>query len=160
LRIERLRPADILREAISRHEAEARSKKIELQLIAFADMAHVNADRRALRSVLDNLVVNALRYTPEGGTIVLQATEIKDGVQFFVRDNGRGIEAERLPTIFGRFSGGSDQGTGLGLALVRRLVESLGGQVYVESKLGSGTTFSFTLPFATVTTTRHPVEVG
>ena len=160
LRIERLRPADILREAISRHEEEARSRKIDLQLNAFSDLAHVNADRRALRSILDNLVVNALRYTPEGGTIVLQATEIKDGVQFFVRDNGRGIETERLPTIFGRFSGGSDQGTGLGLALVRRLVESLGGQVYVESKFGSGTTFSFTLPFATVTSTRHPVEVG
>jgi len=160
LRIERLRPADILREAISRHEEEARSRKIDLQLNAFSDLAHVNADRRALRSILDNLVVNALRYTPEGGTIVLQATEIKDGVQFFVRDNGRGIESERLPTIFGRFSGGSDQGTGLGLALVRRLVESLGGQVYVESKFGSGTTFSFTLPFATVTSTRHPVEVG
>ena len=160
LKIERLRPADILREAISRHEEEARARKIELELSAFADLAHVNADRRALRSILDNLVVNALRYTPEGGTVVLQAREIKDGVQFFVRDNGRGIEAERLPTIFGRFSGGSDQGTGLGLALVRRLVESLGGQVYVESKLGSGTTFSFTLPYATATTTRHPVEVG
>ena len=160
LKIERLRPIDILREAVSRHEQEARSKKIDLQANAFADLAYVNADRRALRSVLDNLVVNALRYTPEGGIITLEATEIKDGVQFFVRDNGRGIEAERLPAIFGRFSGGSDEGTGLGLALVRRLVESLGGQVSVESKFGSGTTFSFTLPFATVTPTRHPVEVG
>ena len=160
LKIERLRPIDILREAISRHEEDARLKKIELEVNAFADLAHVNADRRALRSILDNLLVNALRYTPESGTIVLQATEIKDGVQFFVRDNGRGIETERLPTIFGRFSGGSDEGTGLGLALVRRLVESLGGQVSVESKLGSGTTFSFTVPFATVTATRHTVEIG
>src|SRR5271156_2722956 len=128
LKIERLRPIDILSEAISRHEEEARPKKIELLLNAFADLSHVNADRRALRSILDNLLVNALRYTPEGGAIVLEATEIKDGVQFFVRDNGRGIEAERLRTIFGRFSGGSDAGTGLGLALVRRLGEALGGQ--------------------------------
>lgn len=160
LKIERLRPFDILREAISRHEGDARTKKIELQLRAFADLSYVNADRRAARSILDNLIVNALRYTPEGGTIVLEASEIKEGVQFFVRDNGRGIEAERLRTIFGRFSGGSDEGTGLGLALVRRLVESLGGQVSVESKLGNGTTFSFTLPIATVTATRHPVEIG
>ena len=160
LKIEKLRPADILGEAVARHGEEARSKEIELRLKAFSDMAHVNADRRAMRSILDNLVVNALRYTPKNGAILLEATEIKDGVQFFVRDNGRGIEAERLPTIFGRFSGGSDEGTGLGLALVRRLVESLGGQVSVESKLGSGTTFSFTLPFATVTPTRHPVEIG
>ncbi len=160
LKFERLRPADILRDAISRHEEQARSKKIEMQFKAFADMAYVKADRRALRSILDNLLENALRYTPENGVISLEATEMKDGVQFFVRDNGRGIEAERLPGIFGRFSTGSDQGTGLGLALVRRLVESLGGQIAVESKLGSGTTFSFTLPFATVTPTRHPVEVG
>ena len=160
MRFERLRPADVLRDAITRHEEQARAKKIEMELRAFADMAYVKADRRAMRSILDNLVENSLRYTPENGVIVLEATEIKEGVQFFVRDNGRGIEAERLPTIFGRFSSGSDQGTGLGLALARRLVESLGGQIAVESKLGSGTTFSFTLPFAVVTSTRHPVEVG
>ena len=160
MKFERLRPADILRDAVTRHEEQARAKKIEVQIKAFADMGYVKADRRAMRSILDNLLDNALRYTPENGLIVLEATEIKDGVQFFVRDNGRGIEAERLPTIFGRFSSGSDQGTGLGLALVRRLIESLGGQISVESKLGSGTTFSFTLPFATVTSTRHPVEVG
>ncbi|HZD47450.1 MAG TPA: ATP-binding protein, partial [Silvibacterium sp.] len=137
MKIERLRPADILRDALSRHEEDARAKKIELQLKAFADIAYVSADRRAMRSIMDNLLGNALRHTPENGVIILEATEIKDGVQFFVRDNGRGIEAERLPTIFGRFSSGSNQGTGLGLALVRRLVESLGGQISVESKLGS-----------------------
>jgi two-component system, NtrC family, sensor histidine kinase KinB len=160
MKFERLRPADILRDAISRHEEEAHTKKIDMPLKAFADIGYVKADRRALRSILDNLLDNALRYTPENGVILLEAAEIKDGVQFFVRDNGRGIEAERLPALFGRFSSGSDQGTGLGLALARRLIESMGGQISVESKLGSGTTFSFTLPFATVTTTRHPVEVG
>jgi signal transduction histidine kinase len=160
MKIERLRPADILRDAISRHEEAAHKKKISLQVKAFADIGYIQADRRAMRSILDNLLENALRYTPENGVITLEATEIKDGVQFFVRDNGRGIEAERLPGIFGRFSSGSDQGTGLGLALVRRLVESLGGQISVESKLGSGTVFSFTLPYAIATSSRHPVEVG
>ena len=168
MKLERLRPIDVLRDAINRHRDEARAKKIDLELSAYADLGHVEADRRAMRSILDNLVSNALRYTQEGGAIVLSATEIKDGVQFFVRDNGRGIEAERLPTIFGRFSGGSGQGasgqggggTGLGLALVRRLIESMSGQVSVESKLGSGTTFSFTLPVATVVANRHPVEIG
>jgi signal transduction histidine kinase/HAMP domain-containing protein len=160
LKIERLRPIDILRDAFSRHENDARAKKIEVQLKAFADLSYVNADRRALRNVLDNLLVNAIRYTPESGIIALEAAEISEGVRFFVRDNGRGIEAERLPSIFGRFTGGSAEGTGLGLALVRRLVESLGGQVSVESKLGSGTTFSFTLSIATVAPTRHPVEIG
>ena len=85
---------------------------------------------------------------------------MKDGIQFAVQDNGRGIEAERLPSIFGRFTGGSGDGTGLGLALVRRLVETLGGQISVESRLGQGTTFSFILPTATPMSTRHQVEVG
>lgn len=167
MKLERLRPIDILRDAINRHRDDARTKKIDLELSAYADLGHVEADRRAMRSILDNLISNALRYTQEGGAIVLSATEIKDGVQFFVRDNGRGIEAERLPTIFGRFSSGSGEGasgqgggTGLGLALVRRLIESMSGQVSVESKLGSGTTFSFTLPMATVVANRHPVEIG
>jgi NtrC-family two-component system sensor histidine kinase KinB len=160
LKLERLRPVDILRDALSRAGDQARSKKIELDVQAFPDLSFVSGDRRALRSILDNLISNAIRYTPEGGWVHLQANEIKDQVQFFVRDNGRGIEAERLPMIFGRFSASSSDSTGLGLALVRRLVESLGGQVSVESRLGHGTTFSFTLPVATVTPTRHTVEVG
>jgi len=120
----------------------------------------VRVDRRAIRTILDNLLTNAIRYTPNDGQILLAAEEIKDFVQFTVRDTGRGIEAERLSSIFDRFNTCSEQGTGLGLALVRRLVESLGGQIAVESRLGHGTTFRFTLPVATVDAVRHPVEVG
>jgi NtrC-family two-component system sensor histidine kinase KinB len=162
LKIERLRPLDVLQDAHDRWIDEACAKRIEIEVSAFSDLSRVNADRRALRSILDNLLSNAIRYTPTGGTIVLRAEESKDRVQFFVRDSGRGIEAARLPLVFGRFDTSSDtgDGTGLGLALVRRLVESLGGQVAVESRLGAGTTFSFTVPMATVQPTRHPVEVG
>ena len=164
MKLERIRPVDALREAATRHKDEARAKKIDLNVRAFEDLAYVEADRRALRSILDNLLSNALRYTPQAGAVLIEAKEIKDGVQFLVRDTGRGIEAERLAQIFGRFSGSSGEGkaagTGLGLALVRRLTESLGGQVSVESRLGQGTTFSFTLPTATVVTGRHPVEIG
>jgi signal transduction histidine kinase len=164
MKLERIRPVDALREAAARHKDEARKKKIDLNVRAFDDIAYIDADRRALRNILDNLVGNALRYTPSGGAILLEAAEIKDGVQFIVRDTGRGIEAERLSGIFGRFSAhdgeGKAGGTGLGLALVRRLTESLGGQVSVESRLGHGTTFSFTLPTSALDTGRHPVEVG
>ena len=164
MKLERVSPIYALREAVGRHRDEARKKKIDLNIRAFEDLPQIDADRRALRSILDNLLSNAIRYTPAGGSILVEATEIKDGVQFFVRDTGRGIETERLSGIFGRFSGGSGEGdgagTGLGLALVRRLTESLGGQVSVESKLGQGTTFSFTLPTSTLETGHHPVEIG
>ncbi|MBW4025830.1 MAG: PAS domain-containing protein [Acidobacteria bacterium] len=160
LKIERLRPLDILERAAQRVDDEAATRKIEIEIKAFADLSLVSADRRALQSVFDNLLGNALRYTPPGGQIRLEAIEAQDRIQFQVRDTGRGIEAERLPSIFGRFTGGPGDGTGLGLALVRRLVESLDGQVAVESRLGQGTTFSFTLPIASVTASRRPVEIG
>ncbi len=158
---EKVRPIDALRDAVAQVRDAAREKNIDVELIAFEDVAWIQADRRALRSILDNLLANAVRYTPEGGHIRVGATEQTDRVQFFVHDNGRGIEAERLPTIFGRFTGDPDSGTsGLGLALVRRLVESQGGEVSVESRLGSGTTFRFTLPIAVAEPDRHPVEAG
>jgi len=164
MKLERIRPVDALRDTVARHKDEAYKKKIDLNIRAFEDLPPVDADRRALRNILDNLLSNALRYTPAGGAVLVEATEIKDGVQFFVRDTGRGIESERLPGIFGRFSGSSGEdeaaGTGLGLALVRRLTESLGGQVSVESKPGQGTTFSFTLPISADVAGRHPVEIG
>ena len=161
LRIEKIRPTDVLRDSVVRFRDVAHEKNIDIEILAFEDVAFVQADRRALRTILDNLLKNALRYTPEGGQIRVGAAEQQDRVQFFVHDTGRGIEAERLPTIFGRFTGDpASGGTGLGLALVRRLVESQGGQVSVESRLGAGTTFRFTLPIAVAEPDRHPVEVG
>ena len=161
LKQEKIRPIDALRDAFLRFRDAARNKNIDLEIVAFEDIAYIQGDRRALRTILDNLITNALRYTPEGGHIRLGASELQERVQFFVHDTGRGIEAERVPTIFGRFTGDPDSGgSGLGLALVRRLVESQGGQVSVESRLGAGTTFRFTLPIAAAEPDRHPVEVG
>jgi signal transduction histidine kinase len=158
--LERLRPLQALSEARDRFCDEAAEKRIRVEVKAYADLSFVQADRRALRSILENLLSNAIRYTPPEGEILLAAEEIPEFVQFTVRDTGRGIEAERLGTIFDRFNTYSDKGTGLGLALVRRLVESLGGQIAVESRLGHGATFRFTLPVAALHEVRHPVEVG
>jgi signal transduction histidine kinase len=160
MKLERLRPLQALNEARDRYCDEAAKKHIRVDVSAYADLAVVLADRRALRSILDNLLSNALRYTPEDGEVLLAAEEIKSFVQFSVRDTGRGIEAERLSSIFDRFNTFSEQGTALGLALVRRLVESLGGQIAVESRLGHGATFRFTLPIAVAKEVHHPVEVG
>jgi signal transduction histidine kinase len=159
-KLERLRPQQALREARDRYCDEAARGRVRVEVRAYADLSVVSADRRALRSILDNLLANALRYTPPEGEVLLAAEEMKDAVQFTVRDSGRGIEAERLSTIFDRFNPVSDSGSGLGLALVRRLVESLGGQIAVESRLGHGTTFRFTVPVAAIEATHHPVEVG
>jgi signal transduction histidine kinase len=159
-KLERLRPLQALSDARDHYCDEAARKCIRVEVRAYADLAVVEADRRALRSILENLLANALRYTPEEGEILLAAEEVKNFVQFTVRDTGRGIEAERLKTIFDRFNPMSESGSGLGLALARRLVESLGGQIAVESRLGHGTTFRFTLPVAAVEMTHHPVEVG
>jgi PAS domain S-box-containing protein len=158
--IEKISPYTELVAAKNRLVDAAAERGVRLEIRAFADLAHVQADRRALRTILDNLLSNALRYTPAGGEIDLEAEERKGFVQFTVRDTGKGIPAERLGRIFDRFSSFSDGGSGLGLALVRRLVESLGGQISVESRLGAGTTFRFMLPMATATLSRHPVEVG
>jgi two-component system, NtrC family, sensor histidine kinase KinB len=160
LKLERLRPLPLLDEARNRYIDEAAKKGVHIELNAYADLSFVMADRRAVRTILDNLVANALRYTPAEGEILLAAVEMKDFVQFTVRDTGRGIEAERLTNIFDRFNPFSESGTGMGLALVRRLVESLGGQIAVESRLGHGTTFRFTLPVAVAAAIPHPVEVG
>jgi signal transduction histidine kinase len=161
LKSEKIRPIDALRDALNRFRDKAREKDIDIELVAFEDIAYVQGDRRALHTILDNLIANALRYTPDGGHVRIGATELQDRVQFFVHDTGRGIEAERIATIFGRFTGDPASGSsGLGLALVRRLVESQSGQVSVESRLGTGTTFRFTLPIAAAEPDRHPVEVG
>src|ERR1035438_10807759 len=104
LKLERVRPLQALGEARDRYCDEAAQKRIRVEVNAYADLSVVKADRRALRSILDNLLSNALRYTPPEGEILLAAEEIKDFVQFTVRDTGRGIEAERLSNIFDRFN--------------------------------------------------------
>jgi signal transduction histidine kinase len=160
MHLESLRPLTLLGEARDRYADQAAEKHIHIDVQAFADLSAVRADRRAVRSILDNLLANAIRFTPADGEILLAAEELKDFVEVTVRDSGRGIEADRLATIFDRFNPYSEEGTGMGLALVRRLVESLGGQIAVESRLGNGTTFRFTLPVVAVDAIRHPVEVG
>jgi signal transduction histidine kinase len=159
-KLERLRPLQALNEARDRFCGDAAQKQIRVEVTAYADLSFVQADRRAMRSILDNLLSNAIRYTPPEGEILLAAEEIKDFVQFTVRDSGRGIEADRLSTVFDRFNTFSERSSGLGLALVRRLVESLGGQIAVESRLDHGATFRFTLPVAAVNEIRYPVEEG
>jgi signal transduction histidine kinase len=101
--------------------------------------------------VLGNLVRNALRYTPEGGLVSLRAARRDELIRVTVEDTGAGIPPERLARLFDRFYRGDDArdrasgGAGLGLAIVRELVEAMGGTVEAESVVGEGSRFSFTL---------------
>ena len=113
----------------------------------------VIGDVGRLDQVLSNLMANALRHTPPGGSIALEAEPIDGAVRIVVRDTGEGIPPEDLPYVFDRFWRGDRSrspaggvGSGLGLAIARQLVQAQGGRISVESQLGQGTVFTIELP--------------
>jgi signal transduction histidine kinase len=113
------------------------------------DLPELDVDPVRVREVLENLVANALRYTPRGGAIRIEAAPVpnRGGVEVAVADTGAGIPAEDLPHVFERFAKSTDSGgSGLGLAIARRLVEAHGGAIRAESEVGKGTTIRFSLP--------------
>ena len=133
-------------EAVAPYRDEARRRGSSIQLDVDPAAASVRADPVAVRQVLGNLVENAVRYTPGGGTVTIFSRVEDGGVQLGVRDTGTGIPADHLPRIFERFyrvdpaRSRAAGGTGLGLAIVKHLVEAHGGRVYAESTAGQGTT--------------------
>ncbi|MCO8274863.1 ATP-binding protein [Actinoplanes sp. TRM 88003] len=116
-------------------------------------MADVDADR--IRQAVSNLVGNALRAVPEGGTVTLRSRADGDRAVLEVADTGTGIDPEHLPLVFDRLwradpaRGRESGGSGLGLAIVRQIVRDHGGEVTVRSTLGEGSTFEIRLPRAT-----------
>jgi signal transduction histidine kinase len=134
---------------------QAEAAGIDLRVEADADPSTlmVSADVGRLGQVLNNLLANALRHTPSGGVITLQAERIQQAIHIVVRDTGEGIPAEDLPFIFDRFWRGDRSrshargaGSGLGLAIVQQLVQVHGGSISVKSEAGKGTTFTIELP--------------
>ncbi len=107
-------------------------------------------DRSRVLQVLQNLIDNAIKFTPDGGTIRVEAETIGHEVRFAVRDTGQGIPREMLPHVFDRFWRSKDarSGVGLGLAIAKGFIEAHGGRIDVESQEGLGTSFVFTLPLA------------
>jgi signal transduction histidine kinase len=114
-------------------------------------LADVRADERKVKQVLLNLLSNAIKFTPEGGRIEVRAAPTDGTVEISVTDTGVGIAPEDQQTVFEEFRqvGTADkkaEGTGLGLALSRKFVELHGGRITVQSQVGAGSTFTFTLP--------------
>jgi two-component system phosphate regulon sensor histidine kinase PhoR len=113
----------------------------------------VYADASLLRRVMQNLIANAIQHTPRGIVEINACTTEHGGIKCWIRDNGAGIAPERLDAVFEKFESDSAEsgGLGLGLAIFKTFIEAHGGQVKVESQVGEGSTFSFTLPGAPTT---------
>ena len=140
----------LLEETVKVCESQARAKKSPLLPIS-RPVPPVHGDRNRLEQVLSNLLGNAFKFTPEGGRVMVRAREVDASVQITVEDSGPGIPAADLPRIFDRYWRGdraSRDGAGLGLAICKGIVDAHGGNIWVESALGGGTTFWFTVPCA------------
>jgi signal transduction histidine kinase len=140
----------LIGESLASLQAQADAAGIELQADIGPELPMLELDPARIRQVLENLMANALRYTPRGGTIQVRCYAEGRGnthVAVSVSDTGAGIPPEALAHIFDRFYKSSDShGTGLGLAIAKNLVAAHGGEISVQSELGKGTTFRFTLP--------------
>jgi two-component system phosphate regulon sensor histidine kinase PhoR len=150
LHLESLDLSGAVERVLSRHAGRAELKKIAL-VNEVPDATRVRADQRALDHVLGNLVDNALKYCQPGATVRVSSRSEEKTVRASVADTGPGIAPQHLPRLFERFyradTGRSRElgGTGLGLSIVKHLAEAMSGSVAVESRMGAGTTFTFTL---------------
>jgi signal transduction histidine kinase len=139
-------------QVVAHHEHEVRSRNIALASSVTPNGATVRGDAFRLEQALQNVTANALRHTPDGGSITLSAAAGASGVVLSVTDNGEGIAGEDLPLVFDRFYKAkaarsiASSGTGLGLSIVKAIVERHGGSVSAASAPGQGTTIRLELP--------------
>jgi signal transduction histidine kinase len=147
------KPTDLLRvsgRALDELRPLSEEKRIRVDLAAEGHAFTVLGDEGSLARVVVNLLGNALHFTAAGGAVRARLTELPDRLELAIEDTGVGIPADALPWIFEpyRQAHGSRQGAGLGLAVVKGLVEAHGGTVGVRSELGKGTCFTVTIPKA------------
>jgi signal transduction histidine kinase len=148
LHAESLDPAAVIADAVAAFRSRAATSGIALDQRVPPGLPTVEADPVRIGEVLANLLQNAVRHTPAGGSVVISADRAEDGqVAFTVADTGAGIPSEDLPHVFDRFVKASDSGgAGLGLAIAKSLVEAHGGTITAQSEQGRGTTMRFLLP--------------
>ncbi|MFN2136186.1 MAG: ATP-binding protein [Candidatus Promineifilaceae bacterium] len=146
-----LAPLELLERAAAAHQPQASSKQIDLSVTAAPDLPLVEVDPERLAQVLNNLLSNALRHTPQNGRVTLAAAAQSGRVTLSVSDNGPGVPAADLPYIFNRFYRADEARqqngeSGLGLAIAKGIVQAHGGTITVDSPPGAGATFTVTLP--------------
>jgi len=142
-------PQTLVMDAIEPYRRSAQDQGVAIALELRGDLPDVRVDTTRLNHVFGNLLSNALKYTPPGGTISIAARPEEEWVRFSISDTGVGIPSQYLPRIFEPFfrvpGQGQDAGAGLGLAIAKEIVEAHGGKISVESLEGKGTTFIFRL---------------
>jgi signal transduction histidine kinase len=141
-----LRP--VITEAIEAQEVSARGAGIEILADVPAELPPVWIDQWRILQVLDNLLSNAVKFSPRGGRVRLRATVAEELVTVSVSDNGPGLAEEELAHVFDRFwraGRATAAGHGIGLSVCRSIIERSGQQIWARSRLGGGTTISFTL---------------
>src|SRR5262249_42956733 len=138
-----------------RPQAEGKGQRLEIDLLT--SLPDVSVDARRIGQVVSNLVRNAIKFTPQDGTIRLSASQQGRQILVCVADTGPGIPQEHLAKIFDGFwrvPGPQKQGTGLGLSIAKGIVEAHGGKIWAESELGKGSSIFFILPLADLDNTR------
>ena len=152
LKLKEISPFEVLEQAVERLGLQAERGKLKIVVNCPEDLPTILADPPRIEQVVVNLLHNAIKFTPPGGSIELSARTQNQNVLFSIKDTGVGIPAEHLPRVFERFfktdRARSSGGTGLGLAISRHLVEGHGGIIWVESKESEGSKFYFTIPQA------------
>lgn len=141
-------PYDILKYALEAVKVQAEQKRITISISAIAGLPDVKADKEKSAWVLINLLTNAIRYSPEESTIIIEISKESETVLFAVKDTGIGIQSKYTSKIFDRYfqvPGSNKTGTGLGLAIGKEFIEAQGGRIGVDSEFGSGSKFYFTL---------------
>jgi two-component system phosphate regulon sensor histidine kinase PhoR len=145
-------PQEIVYLAVERLRLQAERANLSLTVACPDDLPEVQADAVRIQQVLVNLLHNAIKFTSTGGQVAVNVIRQGNEVRFGVSDTGIGIAGEDQPRIFERFykadRSRASSGTGLGLAIARHLVEAHGGRIWVESKVGEGSSFYFTIPVA------------
>jgi signal transduction histidine kinase len=147
----RLTIDEVVDEVVEMFQAVLRGRRITLERVVASDLPAVWGDRDRLAQALSNLLGNAVKFTPEGGRITVGVERHERGVKVLVRDTGQGIPAEHLPHLFDRFWQATHhdrRGLGLGLSIVKAIVDAHGGTVSVDSTPRQGTTIYFTVPAA------------
>jgi PAS domain S-box-containing protein len=146
---EPIEPSALLTEALRTLQPLVMEKEIALDIQIGVGLPRVLADTERIQQVLSNLVGNAIKFTPKGGTIIIAAKSDDHNVTVSVADSGSGIREEHLPKVFDRYwqsTRTNRQGAGLGLAIAKGIVEGHGGRIWIESRMGQGTIAQFTLP--------------